>query len=132
MALRRREAIGLRGKDVHVGETLVLEYRARGGDYRSREIREPQLKEALLAYYCLLTAQTPLTREALDAQVEAVLARVFGVSADFEIDDALARLKRLDLLAASDGRLSVPPLADALARLDKEWKEFFAAPAGKG
>lgn len=48
--LRRKEAIGLRGKDVHVGETLVLEYRAKGGDYRSREVREPQVKEALIDY----------------------------------------------------------------------------------
>jgi integrase/recombinase XerD len=48
--LRRQEAIGLHGKDVHVGETLVLEYRAKGGDYRSREVREPQVKEALLDY----------------------------------------------------------------------------------
>jgi site-specific recombinase XerD len=48
--LRRQEAIGLRGKDVHVGETLVLEYRAKGGDYRSREVREPQVKEALMDY----------------------------------------------------------------------------------
>jgi len=48
--LRRNEAIGLRGKDVHLSKTLVLEYRAKGGDYRSREVREPQVKEALLAY----------------------------------------------------------------------------------
>jgi site-specific recombinase XerD len=48
--LRRNEAIVLRGKDVHVGEMLVLEYRAKGGDYRSREVREPQVKEALLDY----------------------------------------------------------------------------------
>ena len=48
--LRRQEAIGLRGKDAHVGETLVLEYRAKGGDYRSREVREPQVREALLDY----------------------------------------------------------------------------------
>jgi site-specific recombinase XerD len=48
--LRRQEAIGLRGKDVHVGETLVLEYRAKGGDYRSREVREPQVREALMDY----------------------------------------------------------------------------------
>jgi integrase len=48
--LRRQEAISLRGKDVHVGETLVLEYRAKGGDYRSREVREPQVKEALMDY----------------------------------------------------------------------------------
>jgi integrase len=48
--LRRREAISLRGKDVHPGETLVLEYRAKGGDYRGREVKEPQVKEALLDY----------------------------------------------------------------------------------
>ena len=48
--LRRQEAIGLRGKDVHVGEALVLEYKAKGGDYRSREVREPQVREALIDY----------------------------------------------------------------------------------
>ena len=48
--LRRQEAIGLKGKDVHVGETLALEYRAKGGDYRSREVREPQVREALMDY----------------------------------------------------------------------------------
>jgi integrase len=48
--LRRQEVISLRGKDVHVDETLILAYRAKGGDYRSREVREPQVKEALLDY----------------------------------------------------------------------------------
>jgi site-specific recombinase XerD len=48
--LRRQEAISLTGKDVHVSETLVLEYRAKGGDYRSREVREPQVREALMDY----------------------------------------------------------------------------------
>jgi hypothetical protein len=100
--------------------------------YMIGEAEDQDWKEALLAYYCLLTAPAPLTREALDAQAEELLARVFGVAADFEIDDALARLKRLDLLAGTDGRLAVLPLTDALARLDREWKEFFAAPAGKG
>jgi hypothetical protein len=99
--------------------------------YMIGEAEDQDWKEALLAYYCLLTAPAPLTREALDAKAEQLLARAFGVSADFEIDDALARLKRLDLLAETDGQLSVPPLADALARLDKEWQAFFAAPVGK-
>lgn len=48
--LRRSEAIALRGKDVRVDQTLMLAYRAKGGDYRSREVREPQVKEALLDY----------------------------------------------------------------------------------
>ena len=48
--LRRQEIISLRGKDVHAEETLILAFRAKGGDYRSREVREPQVKEALLDY----------------------------------------------------------------------------------
>jgi integrase len=48
--LRRSEVISLRGKDVHLDENLILAYRAKGGDYRSREVREPQVKEALLDY----------------------------------------------------------------------------------
>lgn len=48
--LRRQEIISLRGKDVHIDETLILAYRAKGGDYRSREVREPQVKAALLDY----------------------------------------------------------------------------------
>jgi hypothetical protein len=100
-------------------------------NYLIGEAEEQDWKEALLAYYGLLTADTPLAREALGARIAELLARVFGVSADFELDDALARLKRLDLLGETDGRLSVPPLPEALARLDKEWNDFFAAAAEK-
>jgi site-specific recombinase XerD len=48
--LRRSEVICLRGNDVHLEQTLTLAYRAKGGDYRSREVGEPQVKEALLDY----------------------------------------------------------------------------------
>jgi site-specific recombinase XerD len=48
--LRRQEIISLHGRDVQVDETLILAYRAKGGDYRSREVREAQVKEALLDY----------------------------------------------------------------------------------
>jgi integrase len=48
--LRRSEVISLRGKDIHLEETLILAYRAKGGDYKSREVGEPQVKEALLDY----------------------------------------------------------------------------------
>lgn len=48
--LRRQEVISLRGTDVQLKKTLILAYRAKGGDYRSREVMEPQVKEALLDY----------------------------------------------------------------------------------
>jgi hypothetical protein len=100
-------------------------------NYLIGEAEEQDWKEALLAYYGLLTADTALVREALGARIAELLARVFGVSADFEIDDALARLQRLDLLGDTCGRLSVLPLPEALARLDKEWSEFFGTAAEK-
>ena len=95
--------------------------------YLIGEAEDQDWKEALLAYYGVLTAPAPLTRETLDARVEALLTQSFGVSADFEIDDAVARLKSLDLLTETDGRLAVLPLAEALARLEQEWKEFAGA-----
>ena len=98
-------------------------------NYLIGEAEEQDWKEALLAYYGLLTAAQPVTREALGARIEELLVRAFGVSADFKIDDALARLKRLDLLAESDGRFSVLPLPAALAQLDKEWAQLCRAGA---
>jgi hypothetical protein len=95
--------------------------------YLIGEAEDQDWKEALLAYHGLLTASAPLAREALEARVEDLLVRVFGVAAAFEIDTALARLKGLDLIRCSDGMLSVLPLPDALARLEREWQEFFAA-----
>jgi hypothetical protein len=94
------------------------------------EAEDQDWKEALLAYYGLLTTMAPLTREALYARIEALLAREFKVSADFEIEDALARLKRLDLLVEAGADLSIVPLADALARLDKAWEGFQRPSAG--
>jgi hypothetical protein len=97
-------------------------------NYLIGEAEEQEWKEALLAYYGLLTAAGPLTREVLAARIEGMLAQLFGVSAAFAIDDALARLKRLNLVDETGGCLSVPPLPDALARLDGDWKELLLTP----
>jgi hypothetical protein len=90
-------------------------------NYLIGEAEEQDWKEALLGYYGLLTAKAPLTREALGARVEELLVRAFGAAVAFEVDDALARLRGLDLLCEAGGCFSVPPLPDALARLDTDW-----------
>jgi Protein of unknown function (DUF3754) len=94
--------------------------------YLIGEAEDQDWKEVLLAYYGLLTEAGPLTREVLDARIEELLARVIGVSADFEIDHALSRLRGYDLVVETDGRLAAAPLADALERLDREWKGLLA------
>ena len=93
-------------------------------NYLIGEAEEQDWKEALLAYYGLLTATAPLTRQALGAHVEALLVQMFGVRVAFGSDDALATLKEFDLLVEEGGSFSVPPLAEALARLEKQWERL--------
>ena len=53
------------------------------------------------------------------------LKEAFDLDADFEVDDALAKLDRLGLLRRDGERLAVPPPEDALARLDTVWDNYF-------
>jgi hypothetical protein len=90
-------------------------------NYLIGEAEEQDWKEALLAYYGLLTAKAPLTREALGARVEQLLAQKLGVRTAFEVDGALARLKDIGLLCEAGDGFSVPSLPDALGRLEAGW-----------
>lgn len=91
------------------------------------QAEEEECKEALLAYYFLLTEPTCGCAEAaLDGCIERFLQQRFGIEADFEAPDALEKLRRLDLLDEDEhGRMSAPPLAVALARLDRAWDGYF-------
>ena len=93
-------------------------------NYLIGEAEEQDWKEALLAYFGLLTATAPLTRQALGARVQALLVEMFGVQVAFGSDPALAQLADLDLLREEGGRFSVPPLAEALAHLEKGWERL--------
>ena len=93
-------------------------------DYIIGEAEEQECKEAFLAYYFLLKDGAP-TEDALDRRIEAWLHKTFGADVDFECDDALAKLERLNLLKRDGDRLSVQPLGEALIRLDRIWDNFF-------
>jgi hypothetical protein len=86
---------------------------------------DQECKEAFLAYYFLHTAKERPTQDELDGRIEQWLKDAFGVDVDFEVDDALAKLERLGVLIRDGGRLAVPPLAEALAQLDRVWDDFF-------
>jgi hypothetical protein len=86
---------------------------------------EQDCKEALLAYFFLLTARAPMTEPELDRTIEAWLDRRFAIRVDFEVDDALRKLERFGILQRSGELLSVKPLAAALGELDGRWDGFF-------
>ena len=66
------------------------------------DAEESECKESLLAYYFLLVSDKPMTATALDVAVENWMAEQLNCKLDFEIDDALAKLLKLEL-ATDDG-----------------------------
>ncbi len=48
--MRRAELLSLRGRDIRVGDGLVIASRVKGGNYMGREVADPQIKEAVLDY----------------------------------------------------------------------------------
>ncbi len=96
-------------------------------DYIIGAAEDQECKEAFLAYHFLHTASSPPTADELDGHIEAWLLETCGVDLDFEVDEALAKLERLGLLQRQGERLTVLPLAGALAQLHRVWDDFFPA-----
>ncbi len=91
--------------------------------YLANEAEEEETKEAMLAYYFLLKHDAPVKQAALDDTVEEWFEEK-GIVIDWEVDDALSKLKRLGLASTSDGGWTVVPLDTALDRLLTHWTEM--------
>jgi hypothetical protein len=86
---------------------------------------EEEIKEAVLAYYFLLTANEKLTKKELDRRIESWLAEKWDCHIDFEIGDAVTKLERLKLIRVEAGHLHCLPLNDAKRQLDSIWDNLF-------
>jgi hypothetical protein len=91
---------------------------------------EEDCKEAILAYYFLVSRGKAATAEDLDREVESWLTENHGVKVDFEVSDALAKLVRLGLATESGGRYAALPVEEAKARLDSTWDDYFSYSGG--
>ena len=60
----------------------------------------------------------------LDDFIEAALEKRLGVQVDFEIDDAMSKLKPVGLVNETDGRFRAMPMDSAQARLDHLWDRY--------
>ncbi|MGW8303363.1 MAG: DUF3754 domain-containing protein, partial [Desulfobacterales bacterium] len=86
---------------------------------------EEEFKEAVLAYYFLLTAKETLIKKELDDRIENWLAERWDCHIDFEIGDAVNKLQRLELIEADAHHLRCVPLSAAKLQLDTIWDNFF-------
>lgn len=86
---------------------------------------EEMLKETILAYSFLNRGETPLTQEELDSQIESWFKEKFDCNLDFDVEDALAKLKLIGLATENDKKWQVIPLDIALVRIDEIWDGVF-------
>jgi hypothetical protein len=86
---------------------------------------EEELKETILAYAFLNRSKTPLTAEELDAQIESWFQTKLNTDLDFDVEDALFKLKNIGLGIEADGKWTVIPLEKALVRVDEVWDSVF-------
>ena len=91
------------------------------------DAEEEECKEAILAYYFLIAADEALTAAELDAEIESWFAQRWQARLDFEINDALQKLVRLELVEVSGGRYRAVDMNEAAKRLDTAWDGYFCA-----
>jgi len=86
---------------------------------------EEVLKETILAYSFLNRSRTPLTTEELDNQIETWFKTKLNTDLDFDVEDALLKLKNIGLGIEKNGKWEVIPLDKALIRIDEVWDSIF-------
>ena len=86
---------------------------------------EEEFKEAVLAYYFLLTENRDLTRVQLDTAVESWFESKHTCQINFVIADALSKLERLGLVSQEGEIIHCKSLNDAKRQLDMIWDNYF-------
>jgi hypothetical protein len=84
---------------------------------------DEDIKEEMLLYTALANARVNVRElKAVDETIEQYLERTFGIDVDFDVSDALARLKQEGVVTeAADGTLLTLPPRDAALHIDKLW-----------
>ncbi|WP_029273313.1 TMEM143 family protein [Flavobacterium sp. KJJ] len=87
---------------------------------------EEVLKETILAYTFLYKSEKPLTAVELDDQIESWFSTKLNTDLDFDVKDALQKLKNIGLGIETNGKWEVIPLNQALITIDELWDSVFA------
>lgn len=96
------------------------------------EAEEEEVKEAILAYY-FLHITGGMKRESLDSAIEEWFRNRFGIELDFDVEDALSKLERLELIHdGGNGTWFTVPLKKALEKIDGLWDCLFPFNTGNG
>ncbi|MDP6523481.1 MAG: DUF3754 domain-containing protein [Kiritimatiellia bacterium] len=90
------------------------------------EAEDEDGKEALLAYYFLLTRDNEMTEQELDNEVENWFKTNHNATFDFEVNDAARKLERMGLAERRGDKLTVTSLAESKKHIDVLWDNVFS------
>jgi hypothetical protein len=90
------------------------------------DAEEQEVREMMLSYFFLwrYAGDRGWTPEELDAYIEMEIERRLQLAVDFEIEDALQKLERAQIVEVTDGRYRAFPMEAALERLDTVWERY--------
>lgn len=86
---------------------------------------EEVLKETILAYTFLHRSENPLTASALDSQIESWFKTELNTELDFDVKDALLRLKNIGLGIETNGKWEVISPEKAIIKINQLWDTVF-------
>jgi hypothetical protein len=86
---------------------------------------EEELKETILAYAFLNRSKNPLTAEELDSQIEYWFKTKLNTDLDFDVQDALFKLKNIGLGFETNDKWQVISIEKALIKIDEVWDGIF-------
>ncbi|MGE5420837.1 MAG: TMEM143 family protein [Chloroflexota bacterium] len=86
---------------------------------------EEELKETILAYSFLYRNGYGLTADELDNRIENWFRTALNTDIDFDVKDALYKLKTIGLSVERNGKWEVIPLEKSLLRIDELWDRIF-------
>ncbi len=90
------------------------------------DAEEEECKEAILAYYFLLINE-PLSKADLDSKIERWLTEKWQCTVDYEIDDALNKLRALGLVTETDERFIAVSIESGIHTLNQRWDGYFSS-----
>ena len=90
------------------------------------EAEEEECKEAFFAYYFLLVKQDITGADTLDDAIESWFRASWGCDVDFEVDDALNKLRNLGLVIEIPSVLTAVEIERGCEILDKRWDDYFS------
>ena len=87
---------------------------------------EQECKEAMMAYYFLLKSNVKMNEKELDNFIEEWMEKKHKTKIDFEVDDAIKKLEKLNLMSRDkNGILTVLSMDEALSQMDYIWDNYF-------